>query len=196
MGTADLTSKALCAALAEGKPLTLDQRAVLLTLMAREGEDAARLDYIERHARCDPKMDGQHVWWPTSFNHRLLGPSLREAIDKAMRAMGGEATTTAAGASEQMKRRSCETCQHVHGGLLINGRQVTEQRCAAYRVGRYRLLAATAVANPKKCGPSRRTWEPAQAAHDAASPQSGRPVSGSVQAPVQETVLRSAADAA
>ncbi|NJN00743.1 MAG: hypothetical protein HC793_03955 [Aquincola sp.] len=168
---------------------------MLLTLIAREGEDAARLDYIERHARRDPKMDGQHVWCPTSFNHRLIGPSLREAIDKAMQGMGGETATTAAGASEQMNPRSCETRKHVHGGLLINGRRVTKQRCAAYRAGRYRLLAATAVANPKKCGPSRLTWEPSQATHDAAVPPAVRPVAGSEQAPVQEAVLRSAGDA-
>lgn len=45
--------------------------------------DAERLDYIASNARCDPKMDGQHVWWPTSFNHRLIGPNLRAAIDAA-----------------------------------------------------------------------------------------------------------------
>jgi len=47
-------------------------------------KDAARLDHIEGNARCDPKMDGQSVWWPTSFNHRLTGPTLRAAIDAAM----------------------------------------------------------------------------------------------------------------
>ena len=47
-------------------------------------KDAERLDYIAGNARCDPKMDGQHVWWPTSFNHRLTGPTLRDAIDAAM----------------------------------------------------------------------------------------------------------------
>lgn len=45
--------------------------------------DAERLDFIASHARCDPKLDGQHVWWPTSFNHRLTGPTLRAAIDAA-----------------------------------------------------------------------------------------------------------------
>jgi hypothetical protein len=45
--------------------------------------DGERLDYIASNARCDPKMDGQHVWWPTSFNHRLVGPNLRAAIDAA-----------------------------------------------------------------------------------------------------------------
>ena len=45
--------------------------------------DAERLDYIQRNARCDPKMDGQHVWWPTTFNHRLTGSTLRAAIDAA-----------------------------------------------------------------------------------------------------------------
>lgn len=45
--------------------------------------DAERLDYIAGNARCDPKMDGHHVWWPTSFQHRLAGPNLRAAIDAA-----------------------------------------------------------------------------------------------------------------
>jgi hypothetical protein len=55
-------------------------------------KDAARLDYIESNARCDPKMDGQNVWWPTSFNHRLTGPTLRAAIDAAMEAQQQEPT--------------------------------------------------------------------------------------------------------
>lgn len=48
--------------------------------------DAGRLDYLQRHARSDPKMDGNHVWWPTSFNQaqNLKGPTLREAIDAAI----------------------------------------------------------------------------------------------------------------
>lgn len=45
--------------------------------------DAERLDHIEKHARCDPKMDGQHVWWPTNFKNALRGPNLRAAIDHA-----------------------------------------------------------------------------------------------------------------
>ena len=51
-------------------------------------EERERLDFIEEHCRCDPKMDGQHVWWPTSFNtaQLLKGPTLREAIDNAIRA--------------------------------------------------------------------------------------------------------------
>ena len=47
-------------------------------------KDAELLDYIESNARCDPKMDGMHVWWPTTFNHRLIGPNLRAAIDAAL----------------------------------------------------------------------------------------------------------------
>lgn len=50
--------------------------------------DAQRLDFIEESARCDPKMDGQHVWWPTSLNKALKGPTLRAAIDAAIRARG------------------------------------------------------------------------------------------------------------
>ena len=46
--------------------------------------DAERLNHIEKHARCDPKMDGQHVWWPTNFKHALRGATLRAAIDAAM----------------------------------------------------------------------------------------------------------------
>lgn len=52
--------------------------------------DAKRLDHIASNARCDPKMDGQHVWWPTSFNHRLIGPTLREAIDAARTPQPGQ----------------------------------------------------------------------------------------------------------
>lgn len=48
-------------------------------------KDAARLDHIEKHARCDPKMDGHHVWWPTTFNNALRGYNLRAAIDAAMK---------------------------------------------------------------------------------------------------------------
>lgn len=48
-------------------------------------KDAELLDYIESNARCDPKMDGMHVWWPTTFNHRLIGPNLRAAIDIAIK---------------------------------------------------------------------------------------------------------------
>lgn len=47
--------------------------------------DAARLDFIEKHARYDPKMDGNHAWWPTTFEHVLRGPTLRAAIDAAMK---------------------------------------------------------------------------------------------------------------
>lgn len=60
----------------------------------KDAKDAARLDFIEKRARCDPKMDGQHVWWPTSFNHRLAGPTLRDAIDAAMAAMSPASSGT------------------------------------------------------------------------------------------------------
>jgi hypothetical protein len=48
-------------------------------------KDAERLDYLQNNARCDPKMDGNHVWWPTSFNQAqsLKGPTIRAAIDAA-----------------------------------------------------------------------------------------------------------------
>lgn len=46
--------------------------------------DAARLDWIEKNARYDPKMNGQHVWWATTFRNAIKGPTLREAIDAAM----------------------------------------------------------------------------------------------------------------
>lgn len=49
--------------------------------------DAERLDWIQANCRCDPMMDGQHKWWPTNFNKCLTGPSIREAIDKAMKEM-------------------------------------------------------------------------------------------------------------
>lgn len=47
--------------------------------------DAERLDWIQKNARCDPKMDGHHVWWPTSFNKTVKGSTIRAAIDAAMR---------------------------------------------------------------------------------------------------------------
>ena len=49
-------------------------------------KDAERMDYLQKHARCDPKMDGNHVWWPTTFNqaHNLRGKTLRDAIDAAI----------------------------------------------------------------------------------------------------------------
>lgn len=55
-------------------------------------KDAERLDYIQKNARSDPKMDGKHVWWPTSFNHaqNLKGPTVRAAIDAAIEAERGE----------------------------------------------------------------------------------------------------------
>ena len=37
-------------------------------LSAGDAVDAQRLDFIEKSARCDPEMDGQHVWWPTSLS--------------------------------------------------------------------------------------------------------------------------------
>lgn len=47
--------------------------------------DAARLDWIEKNARTDPKMDGNHVFWPTTLNKALRGANLRAAIDDAMK---------------------------------------------------------------------------------------------------------------
>jgi hypothetical protein len=48
--------------------------------------DTDRINFIEKRARCDPKMDGHHVWWPTTFNNALRGCNLREAIDAALEA--------------------------------------------------------------------------------------------------------------
>lgn len=53
--------------------------------LAEAKKDTARLDHIEKHAHCDPKMDGSHVWWPTSFNNALRGHTLRAAIDAALK---------------------------------------------------------------------------------------------------------------
>ncbi len=59
--------------------------AFLLKENAELRKDADRLDYLQNNARCDPKMDGNHVWWPTSFNQAqsLKGPTIRAAIDAA-----------------------------------------------------------------------------------------------------------------
>ncbi len=86
MSTKDSTPAKLVECLSDNLPLSDEQRAILVTLVVERARDAARLDYIASNARCDPKMNGQHVWWPTSFNHRLTGPTLREAIDAAMAA--------------------------------------------------------------------------------------------------------------
>ena len=55
----------------------------LTAQLAEAQRDAGRLDYIQKHARCDPQMDGNHVWWPTSLNKTLRGPTIRAAIDAA-----------------------------------------------------------------------------------------------------------------
>ena len=54
-------------------------------------EDAERLDWLQSMSRCDPKMDGQHMWWPLSWslNHRCKGPAIRDAIDVARLSMKG-----------------------------------------------------------------------------------------------------------
>lgn len=57
----------------------------LLDEVERLRADAARLDHIEKHARYDPKIDGNHAWWPTTFENVLRGPTLRAAIDAQMR---------------------------------------------------------------------------------------------------------------
>lgn len=46
-------------------------------------KDAERLDAIEKNCRTDPKVDGNHVYWPTTWKHSLKGPNLRAAIDAA-----------------------------------------------------------------------------------------------------------------
>lgn len=53
--------------------------------LAEARKDAERLDYIQKNARNDPKMDGNHVWWPTTFNKALKGPTIRAAIDAAIK---------------------------------------------------------------------------------------------------------------
>ena len=47
-------------------------------------KDAKRMDYIEQLARCDPKMDGNHVWWSIQPRPTLKGESFRKAIDAAI----------------------------------------------------------------------------------------------------------------
>ena len=43
---------------------------------AEAADDSARLDRLQSIARCEPKMDGNHVW-----SIKLAGLSLRDAID-------------------------------------------------------------------------------------------------------------------
>jgi hypothetical protein len=56
-----------------------------ITQAEQQGDDTARLDWLQSVARCDPKMDGNHVWWPLSFNvcSNIKGPNIRAAIDLA-----------------------------------------------------------------------------------------------------------------
>jgi hypothetical protein len=60
------------------------ERDQLRAEVERLRKDGERLDHIQKHARCDPKMDGNHVWWPTNFKHALNGNTLREAIDSSI----------------------------------------------------------------------------------------------------------------
>lgn len=66
----------------------------LLDEVERLRADAARLDHIEKHARYDPKIDGNHAWWPTTFENVLRGPTLRAAIDAAAEEESGEQSTS------------------------------------------------------------------------------------------------------
>lgn len=68
--------------------IALDALPALLDEVERLRADAARLDHIEKHARYDPKIDGNHAWWPTTFENVLRGPTLRAAIDAAMKEDG------------------------------------------------------------------------------------------------------------
>lgn len=55
-------------------------------------DDAELIDFLQSVARCDPKMDGNHVWWPLHWNtcQAIKGPTLREAIRAAIAAQGGK----------------------------------------------------------------------------------------------------------
>ncbi len=69
----------------------LQKRNVELTAeVAALRADGERLGYIASNARCDPHIDGTATWWPTSFNHRLIGPTLRDAIDSARAKESGD----------------------------------------------------------------------------------------------------------
>lgn len=66
-----------------------EQETTIATLRAQVAEvrkDAARLDWLQNNAKCDPKMDGNHQWWPLTWNQvrRCVGPTIRAAVDAAM----------------------------------------------------------------------------------------------------------------
>ena len=50
--------------------------------------DTELIEWLQSVARCDPKMDGQHVWWPLhwNINQTIRGPTLREALINAYNA--------------------------------------------------------------------------------------------------------------
>ena len=82
---AEVLEQARCNGMGAERELALmAERDQLRAEVERLRVDAERLDHIEKHARCDPKMDGQHVWWPTNFKHALRGATLRAAIDNAI----------------------------------------------------------------------------------------------------------------
>jgi hypothetical protein len=56
----------------------------MVQLVKESEKDTVRLDYIEKNCRCDPRMDGNNLFWPTTFNQALCGRTLRDAIDKKM----------------------------------------------------------------------------------------------------------------
>lgn len=70
---------AVAAAIAEQALVWRDEVAALRA-------DAARLDWLQSVSRCDPKMDGQHVWWPLSWNtcQACKGNTIRDGIDAAI----------------------------------------------------------------------------------------------------------------
>ncbi|HEX8894406.1 MAG TPA: hypothetical protein VF783_13840 [Terriglobales bacterium] len=57
-------------------------------------KDADRYQFLKRQARCDPKMDGRHVWWNIPMRNpkggSLIGNTLDEAIDAASEPKKGE----------------------------------------------------------------------------------------------------------
>lgn len=53
-------------------------------LIEKYRKDAERLDYLQAFARCDPKMDGEHVWWSIHPRPTLRGNTLRAAVDAAI----------------------------------------------------------------------------------------------------------------
>ena len=56
----------------------------------RDARDAERYRWLEKNAKCDPKMGGNHHWWAINLRG-VFGPTLGIGIDAAIAKETGNA---------------------------------------------------------------------------------------------------------